>query len=371
MKYVVQKHEIGLLFKKGVYVKTLTTGIYKYSSMFNCSVKILDKRERFENSGLDIRLFKDDKNLIAMLDIITVKDNEAVFHFTDSVFTDVLFSGAYSYFKDICRHEFIVCDISKIDIPETIDRSIFNSANFNKTAKGLVNSFSVNSGCEGALYDNGKFVKLLPEGKYWYFVKNNTVEMKQIDLKMRTFTISGQELLTMDKVALRINFAVTVKTKDCMKAVSVFGNYDEQLYLLFQLSLREYISSKTLDELLAQKHEIGKIILETLKKKEKEYGAEFTEAGIKDIILPGEIKEILNTVLIAEKKALANVITRREETASTRSLLNTAKLMDENATLLRLKELEYLEKICDKVGTISLSNNGGIIDQLTQLIKKQ
>ena len=81
-------------------------------------------------------------------------------------------------------------------------------------------------------------------------------------------------------------------------------------------------------------------MLEKLKERQEEYCVEMTGAGIKDIILPGEIREIMNTVLIAEKKAQANVIMRREEVASTRSLLNTARLMDENQTLFKLKEME-------------------------------
>ena len=91
---------------------------------------------------------------------------------------------------------------------------------------------------------------------------------------------------------------------------------------------------------------------------------EFVSAGLRDIVLPGEVREIMNTVLVAEKKAQASVITRREEVASTRSLLNTAKLMEENATLFKLKELEYLERICEKVGSISLDNASGILEQL-------
>ena len=95
---------------------------------------------------------------------------------------------------------------------------------------------------------------------------------------------------------------------------------------------------------------------------------EIVSAGIKDIILPGEIREIMNTVLLAEKRAQANVITRREEVASTRSLLNTARLMDENQTLFKLKEMEYLERICDKVGTISLNGGKGVMEQLEELV---
>ena len=108
--------------------------------------------------------------------------------------------------------------------------------------------------------------------------------------------------------------------------------------------------------------------LENDRTKEKDLFVEITDAGVKDIILPGEIREIMNTVLVAEKRAQANVITRREEVASTRSLLNTAKLMDENQTLYKLKELEYVERICENVGNISLNGNGNILSQLTAIL---
>ena len=78
---------------------------------------------------------------------------------------------------------------------------------------------------------------------------------------------------------------------------------------------------------------------------------------------------IMNTILVAEKKAQANVITRREEVASTRSLLNTARLMDENKTLYKLKELEYLERICENVSNISVSSASGLLEQLNAVIK--
>jgi len=84
------------------------------------------------------------------------------------------------------------------------------------------------------------------------------------------------------------------------------------------------------------------------------------------VILPGEMKTILNQVVEAEKVAQANLIRRREETAATRSLLNTARLMEENPTLLRLKELETLEKVTEKVG--SLTVYGGLEGVLTKLV---
>ena len=116
--------------------------------------------------------------------------------------------------------------------------------------------------------------------------------------------------------------------------------------------------------MLERKESISENILTSISKKVDNLGIEILDCGIRDIILPGEMKEIMNQVLIAEKKAQANIITRREETASTRSLLNSAKLMEENNMLFRLKEMEYVEKIAEKVNNISISGGGHILDQL-------
>jgi len=88
-------------------------------------------------------------------------------------------------------------------------------------------------------------------------------------------------------------------------------------------------------------------------------GVSVDELGVKDVILPGEIRELINKVVEAERTAKANLIRRQEETAATRSLANTAKLMEDNKLLLRLKELESLEKLVEKVGRIDLHASQG------------
>ncbi len=116
--------------------------------------------------------------------------------------------------------------------------------------------------------------------------------------------------------------------------------------------------------MLERKEAISDYVMTALADKAKVLGVKINDCGVKDIILPGEVKDIMNQVLIAQKQAQANVITRREETASTRSLLNTAKLMEDNDMLFRLKEMEYVEKIAEKIGEITVAGNGQVIDQL-------
>ena len=107
-----------------------------------------------------------------------------------------------------------------------------------------------------------------------------------------------------------------------------------------------------------------------MKGKSTKLGIEMLDCGLRDIILPGEVKDIMNKVLIAQKQAQANTITRREETASTRSLLNTAKLMEDNEMLYKLKEMEYIEKIADRIGEITVSGSNQVVDQLKQIFTK-
>jgi regulator of protease activity HflC (stomatin/prohibitin superfamily) len=136
-----------------------------------------------------------------------------------------------------------------------------------------------------------------------------------------------------------------------------------------EFALREAIGSRTLDELLGAKGELDREIQNSARSKIEEHGIRLASVGIKDVILPGEMKEILNRVVEAEKVAQANLIKRREETAATRSLLNTARLMDENPTLLRLKELETLEKVTEKVDKLTVF--GGLDGVLKDVVRIQ
>ena len=226
----------------------------------------------------------------------------------------------------------------------------------------------VKDGETGLLYFDNHFERQLETGTYFFWNYGRETSCKIFNLKLQQLEISGQEILTADKVGVRLNVICTYRITDPGKLVKLVENVGVQLYTHAQLILREYVGRYRLDELLEQKEEIGRYVLEEMRKKQEYYCVEIVSAGIKDIILPGEIREIMNTVLLAEKRAQANVITRREEVASTRSLLNTAKLMEENPTLYRLKELEHIERICENVGNINLNGNGDVLSQLMGLM---
>src|SRR5262249_50296638 len=155
---------------------------------------------------------------------------------------------------------------------------------------------------------------------------------------------------------IRVNILAEFQVMDAVKAKQVVKDYSEHLYRSLQLSVRETLGRKTLEEILADKTDVDEGVVASARAEMENIGVRVGSVVIKDIILPGEMREILNQVVTAEKQAQANLIRRREETAATRSLLNTAKLMEDNPLLVRLKELETLEKLVEKVDRLTVTN---------------
>jgi regulator of protease activity HflC (stomatin/prohibitin superfamily) len=217
------------------------------------------------------------------------------------------------------------------------------------------------------LYVDGKVMRLLEAGSYafWKFGRNLAVEL--VDLRLQAMEVSGQEILTKDKVSLRLNLGATWRYTDVLKAHAQLAKPAEQLYRELQFGLRAAVGVRTLDELLENKTVNDEVVSAHVRAKLSAFGLELDGVGVKDIVLPGEMKTILAQVVEAGKSAEANVIRRREETAATRSLLNTAKVMEDNPVALRLKELETLERISERIDKISVF--GGLDQVLNGLVK--
>ncbi len=218
----------------------------------------------------------------------------------------------------------------------------------------------------GLVFIDGKLDRTLAPGSYafWNFQKNVAVDV--VDLRVQTIEVSGQELLTRDKVSLRVNLAASTRVTDVVAARTKVAKVGDFVYRELQYGLRKAVSAKTLDELLGDKASLDADIFAYVRGQLTGLGVEVLGVGVKDVILPGEMKEILNAVVQAEKQAQANVIRRREEANATRSLLNTAKLIDESPVLMRLKELEALEKVTEKIDKLTVF--GGLDGVLKQLV---
>lgn len=363
-RFIIKANHIGLVFKDGALKRVLTEG--KYWLGFGEQGVIYDMSKSFY-SDVDIKVLLQHEAFAKTVTVVEVADNELVLVYLDQNFKQVLTAGAHVFWNGINRYTFIKVDTGNIDIDASVDKNLLDKA----PLAAFVRNYKVEVHEKALLFIDGNLDRVLPAGNYYWWKNSTIIQITKADTRQLAMEISGQEILTRDKAQLRINFTIQYKVNDIMKALFANKEYEKQLYALMQLALREFVGKLTLDELMESKEQIAEQVKLLSADRVNDLGVALTYCGVKDIILPGDVKDIMNQVLIAEKKAQANIITRREETASTRSLLNTAKLMEDNQMLYKLKEMEYVEKIAEKINNISLSGGGQIVDQLKQIFVKQ
>ncbi|PBC25032.1 hypothetical protein CK226_02770 [Mesorhizobium sp. WSM4311] len=232
----------------------------------------------------------------------------------------------------------------------------------------LMSVHPVVDGQAGLLFVDGVLVRTLAAGVHGFWNVGRLLQVKVVDLKRQSLDVAGQEVLTKDRVTIRVNIAAEYWVVDPVKAVSAVKDFSEALYRALQYAFRKTLGALTLDQILEKKVTVDEEAAAKVRADMADIGLEVSDIALKDVILPGEMREILNQVVSAEKQAEANVIRRREETNATRSLLNTARVMAENPVMLRLKELEALETIAGKVERLTVHNGtGGLLNDLVKL----
>ncbi len=170
----------------------------------------------------------------------------------------------------------------------------------------------------GLWYEDGKLVKILEAGRYkiprepwWPFSREPKVEVVLVDVRERNLTIKGQEILTADKVAIRVSILVQFRVVDPKAALHTVANYEERLYSDVQLAARRSLASMPLDEILTNRNQLSEDILRDVKESAASYGVAIGRADVKDLIFPGNLQEIMNRVLAAERNSQAQLVEAR------------------------------------------------------------
>ena len=363
MKYQINQNQCGFLMKNGCFVRTVYSGTYHFLRAMGHEMVVEDMEGLvgFNRVPREILLKEDEVFAGKVLSVLIPEGHIGVLK-KDGVVQKILTETEYLFWNVWNRYEVELLDMREPEAAGKVPKACMAQIPIKYYKK-----VEIQPGEVGILYYDNQVVKELETGTYYYWVYSRDVLCRVVDLKIRPLEISGQEILTADRIGVRINLMCTYQVVEPRTMIETIRNLENQVYACVQLVIREYIGRYRLDELLEQKEEISQFIFQRLKEAEGDYCIRFKSAGIKDIILPGEVRDIMNTVLVAERKAQANVITRREEVASTRSLLNTARLMDENKTLYKLKEMECLERICAQVGNIQVGG-GALLEQLKALV---
>jgi len=370
---VVAQHERGFLFRDRQLTKVLEPGVYsRFDPLGRVRVELHDLGQAAcANKNAEV-LVKTMGNLLEPhLEVVVMSDHQIGLVYRDDKFVEAVAPGERKVYWKVpytLRVERI--DLrTDLQVPNDLVNAVFRTR-AGAVARELlpyIHGTEVMDNHVGLLVVDGELVQSLKSGFHAFWAVKRHVVVEQLDTRIQAMEVQGQEILSRDKVSLRLNLGAQYQVVDPVKARAQLKQPLDWIYRELQFALRQAVGCRDLDKLLEDKERVDREVFEKVKEKAAENGFVLRSVGLKDIILPGEMKEILNQVVQAEKAAQANVIKRREETAATRSLLNTAKLMDENPTLLRLKELETLEKVTDKVDRLTVF--GGLDGVLNDTVK--
>lgn len=372
-RFVVAQHERGLLFRDRQLIALLTPGVYpRCDPLSRLRLELHDLGlAEFNHANGEVLMQTAGELLSEALEKVVVGDEEIALVYRDDQLVAVLNPGERKlYWKSPYQLRVERIDL-KADLelsPSLVDR-VFRTRGGTVVREllTLVYNAEVMDHHVGLLLVDGKFTQILEPGFHAFWAVKRHVIVEQLDTRIQAMEVQGQEILTRDKVSLRLNLGAQYRVIDPLLARTRLQQPLDWIYRELQFALRQSVGSRDLDKLLEDKEHVDQEVFAKVAERAAENGFELRSVGLKDVILPGEMKEILNQVVQAEKAAQANVIKRREETAATRSLLNTARLMDENPTLLRLKELETLEKVTDKVDRLTVF--GGLDGVLKDTVK--
>jgi len=351
-RLAVAQYERALVFRERSLDRVLTPGVYwLWDPLKRLAVSVYDVNiPELALPRADVLVAESRALLEPVVEIVELTDRQVGLVYKNERLSGVLAPGTRQlYWRGPVKVRVEVRDIGTEYALDADTARVLKRVGWSD----MINTVEVPDTSVGLLIAEGELREVLKQGlsAYWKYQRNLRAEL--VDLRLQTMEVAGQEILTRDKVSLRVNLTALWQVTDAVKARATVSNFVDYVYKELQFALREAVGTRTLDELLTDKGAIDREVAASAGRLEAS-GLAVRSVGVKDIILPGEMKTILNQVVEAEKVAQANLIRRREETAATRSLLNTARLMEENPTLLRLKELETLEKVTEKVGSLTV-----------------
>lgn len=368
-KITIRKGQLGLLAKNGDYYQVLEAGEHRLPWFNTPEVLVvnLDGSEVPEALANYLRRFQPDWVTRYGL-AVDLNDSEAGALYMNEVLQEILPpSTRRLYWRADEALKLVRMDTRQVQVPTEVMNAVLQPRR-NGAVKGreAILTVQVPAWHAGVLKIDGETQALLPPGLTAYWKVNHLVDAEVVDTRLQVLEVGGQEILTKDKVNLRLNLAANWRYSDVLQAFAQLTKPLDHLYRELQFALREAVGTRTLDELLEDKQVIDDVVSAQVKDRMAPYGIDVASLGVKDIVLPGDMKTILSRLVEAEKSAQANVIRRREETAATRSLLNTAKVMENNPVALRLKELETLERVAERIDKISVF--GGLDQVLHGLV---
>jgi len=225
----------------------------------------------------------------------------------------------------------------------------------------------------GLLYRDGAFQRVLGAGRHHFpvslwtraFGRPPAIEVVIVDIRSRELIIKGQEILTSDKVALRVSIVVQYAVVDPKAAIHAVEKYEDRLYSDVQLAARRSLARMTLEEILTNRTRLSSEILEDVKETATGYGVSIGRADVRDLSFPGNVQEVMNRVLTAERQAQAQLVEARTKSEVQRIEAETA------AEATRVKTAASAEAIRQEAAARAAATETAVAAETAALEKRR
>jgi regulator of protease activity HflC (stomatin/prohibitin superfamily) len=176
-----------------------------------------------------------------------------------------------------------------------------------------------------------------------FFVRPMFDRVRIVDQRVLTEDVRRQEVITRDNVPVSVDGVLFFKVLSVEDAVMRIQDYTYAIKQLALTALRDVIGGVTLDELLAERERIGKLIQEIVGKQAQEWGLEVTGIRLQQIDMPEELKKIMSRQAAAEREKRATITKAEGDRIAAENLAAAAATMAVSPGAMQLRTLQTID----------------------------
>ncbi|KAI6227031.1 Band 7 protein domain containing protein [Aphelenchoides besseyi] len=201
----------------------------------------------------------------------------------------------------------------------------------------------------GVVFRLGRLLKSGTKGPGIFFVIPCLDVVKIVDLRVLSFDVPSQEILSRDSVTVSVEAVIYFRVSNPVISVTNVSDAQFSTKLLAQTTLRNVLGTKTLSEILMERDSIASITEKVLDDGTVPWGVKVQRVEIKDIRLPHMLmRSMAAEVAEAARDARARVIAADGEEKASRALVEAADVIKENKVSLHLRYLQTMSHISNE-----------------------
>ena len=303
----IRSYEMGLYFRRGEFNGLLRPGSHLlFDPLLQVDVEVVSRRAPWlVHAKIDV-IVKSGA-LAGQGEVIDLKDHERALVWIDGRFSHIVSPGLYAYWSGHKQVKVEVVDARSVRFEHGDLKLIARSP----LADRMLDVCAIERNQVGVLFQDGRYVETLSPGLYAFWRGSADAKVVEIDTRESLIEVGGQEIMTADKVTLRLNAMVGYRVVAARRAVTASDDAKQALYREAQLALRAVVGVRDLDSFLGDKDVIAREVEEQIVGRAGELGLEVVSVGVRDVILPGDMKDLMNRVTVQKMAAEAKLSDRR------------------------------------------------------------